>query len=95
MLVAALIVGALTAYYFGLRLGMYAAAATAGALFATLVIPGVTWMVYGAIAVTMVGLVYLGPKYGKAAGVSGMRHAVGWYGKAAGTVRGWWGDKKK
>ncbi len=94
MLVAALVVGVLTAYYFGLRLGMYAAAATAGALFATLVVPGMTWLVYGAVAVTIVGLVYLGPKYGKAAGVSGVRQALGWSKRAGDTVRGWWGSKK-
>jgi hypothetical protein len=94
MLVAALIMGALTAYYFGLRLGVYAAAATAGALFATIVIPGMTWLVYGAIAVSMVGLVYLGPRYGKAAGVTGMRHALGWYNRAGDSVRGWFGSSK-
>jgi len=95
MLVAALVVGVLTAYYFGLRLGLYAAAATAGALFATLVVPGVTWLVYGAVAVTIVGLVYLGPRYGKATGVTGVRSVFGLYKRAEDTVRGWWGSKKQ
>jgi hypothetical protein len=85
MLIAALAVGLLTAYYFGLRPGMVAAGATAALLLAALVMPGLRFYAYGVLGAGIVGVCMIGPKlrrpgtpqhYGRFA-VGGLRQAVG------------------
>jgi hypothetical protein len=60
MLIAAILVGALTAYYFGLRPGMYAAIATFVLGAVALFVPRLAWPVHlamaaGAIAIWQIG----------------------------------------
>jgi hypothetical protein len=60
MIIAALAVGLIAAYYLGFRVGIYAAAITAGLLLAAKVIPGSTIPVYlliggGLAAVHVIG----------------------------------------
>ncbi len=65
-MVPALIVGALTAWYLGVRAGIVAAGVTFGALLvATFVpIPGVSLAVYALILAWCGALYFLGPKLG-------------------------------
>jgi hypothetical protein len=62
MLIAALAVGLVTAYYFGLRPGMVAAGATAVLFLVALVAPGLALYAYGAVAVGVFGLFWAGPR---------------------------------
>jgi hypothetical protein len=61
-MLAALIVGALTAWYLGLRAGVIAAIATAGALIAAAFVPGLTLAVYALVAAWSAALYFLGAK---------------------------------
>lgn len=62
MLIAALVVGLLTAYYFGLRPGMLAAGATAALFVVAMVVPAVAVWAYVTVGVGVAGLCWLGPK---------------------------------
>jgi len=62
MLVAALVVGAVTAYYLGLKAGGVAAV-VAGALFlVAMVVPGVRWTIYLGVGAALVAICWIGPK---------------------------------
>jgi|SRR5690349_9302051 len=61
MLIAALAVGLVTAYYFGVRPGMFAAGATV-ALCLVALVPGLALYAYGAMAVGVFGLLWAGPR---------------------------------
>ena len=65
MLIASVVVGLLVAYYFGLRPGMYAAGATAGAFLLAAIIPGMAIWAYLAVGAGVVGVCFAGPKLGK------------------------------
>jgi hypothetical protein len=62
MLIAALLVGLLTAYYFGLRPGMAAAGATAGLFLVAMVAPHLAIFAYGAVGVGVGVVCIVGPK---------------------------------
>jgi hypothetical protein len=62
MFIAALLVGALVAYYFGLRPGLVAAGATAGLFLLAAVIPGAAAYAYVVVGAGVAGVVVLGPK---------------------------------
>ncbi len=62
MFIAALLVGALVAYYFGLRPGLVAAGATAGIFLLAAVIPGAAAYAYIVVGAGVAGVVVLGPK---------------------------------
>jgi hypothetical protein len=62
MIIAALAVGLVTAYYFGLRPGMVAAGATAVLCLVALVAPGLALYAYGALAAGVFGLFWAGPR---------------------------------
>jgi hypothetical protein len=62
MFIAALLVGLLVAYYFGLRPGLFAAAATAGLFLAAAVMPVVAIYAYVLVGAGVAGVVLLGPK---------------------------------
>jgi hypothetical protein len=62
MLIAALLVGLLTTYYFGLRPGMAAAGATAALFLVAMVAPHLAIFAYGAVGVGVGVLCILGPK---------------------------------
>ena len=70
-MIAAIIVGALTAWYLGVRLGVIVAGITfAGLLIATFV-PGMTMAVYALVIAWTAALYFLGPKISKASGKQG------------------------
>ena len=58
----ALIVGALTAWYLGLRAGVIAAIVTALAMLAAMFIPGANLVVYGLIIAWTAAVYFLGAK---------------------------------
>jgi hypothetical protein len=62
MLIAALLVGLLTAYYFGVRQGMAAAGATAVLFLVAMVAPHLAIFAYGAVGVGVGVLCIVGPK---------------------------------
>lgn len=61
-MLAALIVGGLTAWYLGLRAGVIAAVATAGALVVAAFVPGLTMVVYALVLAWSGALYFLGAK---------------------------------
>lgn len=65
MLFAALAVGLLAAYYFGVRPGMMAAGATAVLFVLAMIVPGLAVYAYGVVAVGVVGLMWAGPRMRK------------------------------
>jgi hypothetical protein len=73
----ALIVGALTAWYLGLRIGAVVAVATAVALLAAMFVPGMRLAVYALVIGWCAALYYFGPKISKASGKSGMSSVLG------------------
>jgi hypothetical protein len=81
-MIAAIIVGALTAWYLGLRVGIIAAIATAIALVIAMVVPGMSLAVYALVIAWAAALYYFGPKLGKKGGSSNL----GWMGTVSGTV---------
>jgi hypothetical protein len=62
MLTAALLMGALTAYYYGLRAGLWAAAGTAIVALAGTLVPGMRWPAYGLIAAAAIVIRVLGAR---------------------------------
>ena len=65
MLIAAALVGLLTAYYFGLRPGMVAAGATAALFLVAMVAPHLAIFAYGAVGVGVGAVCVVGPKLRK------------------------------
>lgn len=89
----ALIVGALTAWYLGMRAGIIAAAATFGALMLAMFVPGLNLAVYGVVLVWCAALYFLGPKMSKGGG--GAANLLGGVvGQATGWVRKFMGKDK-
>jgi hypothetical protein len=75
MLVAAAVVGLITAYYLGLRAGMYAAIA-AGLLFlAAMLVPAMSTIAYAIVAVGLIGVLVIGPRRERP---SDSRRVFGW-----------------
>jgi hypothetical protein len=64
MLLAAIVIGLLTAYYFGVRHGIWAAAVAAGLFFVAAVMPPLKIVAYGLVAAGIVGIYAIGPKRG-------------------------------
>lgn len=62
MILGALVVGALTAYYFGMRAGAVAAAVAAALFLAALFLPGKALLLYGAVALGVGGVLLVGPR---------------------------------
>ena len=62
MLIAAALVGLLTAYYFGLRPGMVAAGVTAALFVVAMMAPNLAIFAYGAVGVGVGALCIVGPK---------------------------------
>ncbi len=65
MLIAAVVIGLVTAYYFGLRGGGIAAAVSGGLFVAALVMPGQAFTIYALVGVGLVTVLALGPRYGR------------------------------
>lgn len=66
----ALIVGALTAWYLGVRAGVIAAIATAVAMLAAMFVPGLNLVVYALVLAWSAALYFLGAKFSKNGGVN-------------------------
>ncbi len=91
VLITAVIIGLLTAYYFGVRMGAFAAVGSAVLLVAALVLPGFSWQLYGLLAVFVVGVCLAGPKLGKSMPLGDVlrrsRQLTGWASKWLGKLR--------
>jgi hypothetical protein len=81
----ALIVGALTAWYLGLRAGLIAAGVTFGALLLAAFVPGLTLAVYALVLAWSAALYFLGAKI---AG-SSRKGGGGWLGGMTGQATAW------
>ena len=93
-MLAALIVGALTAWYLGLNLGIVVAVVTAGALVLAMFIPGMSLAVYALIVAWCAALYFFGPKISKATGKKGfVGTSIGGAMGAVGQAKSWL-DKK-
>lgn len=81
----ALIVGALTAWYLGLRAGIIAAAVTAVALFVAMFvpIPGITVAIYALIVAWSAAVYFLGAR------ITQRTTAPGWLSGVAGQAASW------
>lgn len=64
-MLAALVVGALTAWYLGVRAGVIAAVVTFGALIVSAFVPGLTMAVYALVLAWSAALYFLGAKVSK------------------------------
>ncbi len=84
-MIPAIIVGAWTAWYLGLRIGLIVAGITAVALLLATFIPGMSITVYALVIAWAAALYFFGPKISKAAGKSSL--LGGMYGQASGWVR--------
>jgi hypothetical protein len=73
----ALIVGALTAWYLGLRVGAIVAVATAVALLVANFVPGMCITIYALVLAWCGALYFFGPKISKASGKSSMSSVFG------------------
>lgn len=62
MLIAALLIGAITAYYFGLRLGAFAAVGATALFFLGILMPGQIVWTYGVVGAYTVGVLFIGPR---------------------------------
>lgn len=69
--IAAIIVGGLTAWYLGVRLGVIVAGITFAALLIAAFVPGMTMTVYALVLAWAAALYFLGPKISKASGKTG------------------------
>ena len=73
----ALIVGALTAWYLGLRLGVIVAIVAFVALLVANFVPGMTLTVYALVIAWAAALYFFGPKISKASGKTSMSSVFG------------------
>ena len=94
-MVPALIVGAMTAWYLGLRMGIVVAIAVAVALLLATFVPGMSITVYALVLAWAAALYVFGPKIAKASGkttifgsvTSGVGSATSWVKKMMGGKR--------
>ena len=84
----ALIVGALTTWYLGLRAGIIAAAVTLGALIVASFVPGLTLAVYALVLAWSAALYFLGAKIAGASRKGGGAGG-GWLGAVRGQATAW------
>jgi hypothetical protein len=92
-MVPALIIGALTAWYLGLRIGIFVAVATAVALLVATFVPGMTITVYALAIAWAAGMYFFGPRIAKASGRSTL--LGGAFGQAKSWVSGVLGKRDR
>ncbi len=73
----ALIVGALTAWYLGIRTGVIVAVATAIAMLLAMFVPGLRIAIYALVIAWSAALYFFGPKISKASGKATMSTLFG------------------
>jgi len=88
-MVAALIVGALTAWYLGLRTGIIAAVVTVAALLIANFVPGLSLAVYALVIAWSAAVYFLGAKISKRAS------GPSWLGVVTGQAKSWVGKLTK
>jgi flagellar biosynthesis component FlhA len=90
-MVPALIVGALTAWYLGLRAGIIAAIVTAVALLVAMFIPlpGITLAIYALIIAWSAAVYFLGAKITQRTGQAGKPTTPGWVSGLTGQASSW------
>lgn len=89
-MIPAIIVGALTAWYLGLRLGVIIAVVTAAALLIATVVPGLTLTVYALVLAWSAALYFFGAKISKATGKTSMfGGALGGLGSGVSQASSW------
>jgi hypothetical protein len=81
----ALIVGALTAWYLGLRAGLIAAGVTFGALLIANFVPGLTLAVYALVLAWSAALYFVGAKIA----ASSKKGKGSWFGGVTGQATAW------
>ena len=86
-MLAALVVGALTAWYLGLQAGVIAAIVTVAALIASAFIPGLTIAVYALVIAWCAALYFLGAKLSNKKPGAGIPTSL--LGGVANQVTGW------
>ncbi len=79
----ALIVGALTAWYLGLRAGIIAAVVTAVAMIVATFIPGATLVVYALVLAWSAAVYFLGAK------ITARTTGPSWFSAATGQAQSW------
>ena len=79
----ALIVGALTAWYLGLRAGVIAAIVTAIAMLVAQFVPGMTLLVYGLVIAWSAAVYFLGAK------ITSKVKGPSWFGAVTGQATSW------
>src|SRR5690606_28878031 len=95
-MLAALIVGALSAWYLGLRVGAVIAVVTFVALIAATFVPGLKLAVYVLVIGWSAALYFFGPKISKASGKSSMSSVFGSpFGQAKLWATKFWNDATK
>ncbi len=62
MILGALVIGAITAYYFGMRAGAFAAVGAAGLFVMGILMPSKLLYTYGFVAAFVVGVLLIGPR---------------------------------
>lgn len=82
-MVPALIVGALTAWYLGLRTGVIVALITAGALLVAQFVPGLTLAIYALVIAWSAAVYFLGAK------ISNRVKGPSWLGGVTGQATSW------
>jgi hypothetical protein len=82
-MVAALIVGALTAWYLGLRVGVIVALVTVGALLVAQFVPGLTLAVYALVIAWSAAVYFLGAK------ITNRVKGPSWLGGVTGQATSW------
>lgn len=86
-MLAAVVVGALTAWYLGLRAGVIAAVVTFGALIVSAFVPGLTLAVYALVIAWSAALYFLGAKLSNKTPGSALGSAAGLANTAASWVK--------
>jgi hypothetical protein len=86
-MLAALVVGALTAWYLGIRAGVIAAIVTFGALLVSAFVPGLTLAVYALVLAWSAALYFLGAKLSKKTPGAGLGSAASLVNQASSWLR--------
>jgi hypothetical protein len=83
VMLPALIVGALTAWYLGLRAGVIAAIVTAVAMLVAMFVPGANLVVYGLVIAWSAAVYFLGAK------ITSKVKGPSWFGAVTGQATSW------
>lgn len=77
MILAALIIGLLTAYYFGIKPGVSAAVASLGLFLLAAIVPGAKLLAYALVASGLVAIFAIGPRRAPPEDAARLRRLIG------------------